>query len=132
MLFRSIRVAPAIPSGWDFDGSVYVRGRTKVDAQVRNGTVTTLVIEAGTTESLKIRNPWAEQSVDVVTETGTKVVKGATGPVITFQGVAGTKYLVEKHGEPILNRSFAPVSGSPASQAKQLRSVQIGLSSDSR
>lgn len=127
-----IRVAPAIPSGWDFDGSVYVRGRTKVDAQVRNGAVVTLVIEDGTTEPLKIRNPWPEHSVDVVTGTGTKVLKEAHGPVIAFKGEAGTKYLVEKHGEPVLNRRVAPVSGSPARLAKQLGSVQIGLSRDSQ
>ena len=128
-----IRVAPAIPAGWDFDGSVYVRGRTKVDAQVRNGAVATLVIEAGTTAPLKIRNPWPDQSVDVVTgKTGVKVVKGAVGPVISFQGVAGTTYLIEKQEEPILNRRFAPVSGSPARLAKQLGSVQIGLSRDSQ
>jgi hypothetical protein len=53
-----IRIAPAIPPGWDFDGSVYVTGKTKVDVQVRDGKATTVVIESGTAQKLKIRNPW--------------------------------------------------------------------------
>jgi len=48
-----IRIAPAIPPGWDFDGSVYVTGKTKVDVQVRDGKATTVVIESGTAQKLK-------------------------------------------------------------------------------
>ena len=128
-----IRIAPAIPPGWDFDGSVYVRGKTRVDVQTRNGAVNTVVIEAGTTQMLKVRNPWPGKAVDVVTgETGETVVKSATGQVIEFAAVAGTKYLVKNHNEPIAMKSFAPVSGTPASSAKVLGPVQIGLFGDSR
>ena len=70
----------AIPPGWDFDGTVYVRGRTKVEVQTRNGTITTVAIEAGTTHLLKIRNPWPGRPVDVISgKTGAKIVKGAVG-----------------------------------------------------
>lgn len=123
-----IRIAPAIPSGWAFDGSVFVRGKTKVDVQVRNGVPTTIVIESGTAQLLKVRNPWPGRPIDVlVGKTGTRVVDQVTGPVITFRGAADTNYLVERHSFPIANQRFAPVSGTPATSAKKLGPVQLGL-----
>jgi hypothetical protein len=91
-----IRVASAVPPGWDFDGSVYVRGKTKVGVQTRNGGVTAVVIEAGATQPLKIRNPWPGKPVDVISRnTGKTVVSLATSPIIEFTGTAGSSYIVE-------------------------------------
>ncbi len=116
-----IRIAPAIPPGWDFDGSVYVRGNTKVDVQTRNGTVTTVVIEAATTRPIKIRNPWPARAVDVISgKTGLPVLKGTVGPEIEFPAVAGTCYLLEVQGESAAARHFAPVSGASAASARRL------------
>ena len=126
-----IRIAPAIPPGWDFDGSVFVRGKTKVDVQVRNGIVTTAVIEAGATQSFKVRNPWPGKQVNVVSgKTDAVLVKASSNAVITFSGTAGTKYLLELKDAPITNERFAPVSGEPATSAKRLGGVQIGLFPD--
>lgn len=123
-----IRLAPAVPPGWNVDGSVSVRGKTRVDVQVREGRVTTAVIEAGTTGRLRIRNPWPGEAVDVVSGSAmSKVVKGITGPVIVFRVVAGTSYLLERQGAPIGGEGFAPVTGTPAITAKKLEKVQIGL-----
>jgi len=123
-----IRVAPAIPPGWDFDGAVSVRGKSKVDFQVRSGGVTTLLIEAGSTQHFKVRNPWPGQTVDVLSgQEGTGILQGAMGPVIEFDGVAGTSYLIERHEDPFTTRRFMPVDGTPASVPKRLGSVQIGI-----
>ncbi|MBT9332432.1 glycosyl hydrolase family 95 catalytic domain-containing protein [Paracidobacterium acidisoli] len=122
-----IRIAPAIPSGWDFDGSVYVRGKTKVDVQVTKGVVTTAVIEAGTTEQLKVRNPWPGRKVDVISSTGAKAITADSGPVLTFHAVAGTRYLLAPQDAPSSAQPFAPVTGTPATAAKRLGPVQIGL-----
>jgi len=128
-----IRIAPAIPPGWDFDGSVFVRGNTKVDVQVRNGVPTTVVIESGSAQLLRVRNPWPGQAMDVVIgKTGAKAVDDETGPVILFRAAAGANYLVERHSFPIANRRFAPVSGTPAASAKRLGPVQLGLFSTPR
>jgi lysophospholipase L1-like esterase len=122
-----IRLAPATPHGWNFDGSVYVRGKTRVDVQVRDGYVTTGVIEAGSAQLLRVLNPWPGQAVDVVSGSDmTKVVNGVTGPVIEFRAKAGTSYLL-KLQEKRTDASFAPVTGVPATMAKRLGSVQIGL-----
>jgi lysophospholipase L1-like esterase len=123
-----IRLAPATPRGWNFDGSVYVRGKTRVDLQVRDGRVTTVVIEAGTTQSFRIRNPWPGEIVDVISgRTRAKIVSGATNSVITFRGLAGTRYRLERHEAPDADASIAPVTGKQAVTAKRLGKVQIGL-----
>lgn len=123
-----IRLAPAVPPEWKIDGSVYVRGKTRVDVQVREGRVTTAVIEAGTTGPLRIRNPWPGEAVDVVAGAArSKVVNGAMDSVIVFRAVAGKSYLVKRHGTPPDDERFAPVSGTRAVTAKRLGTVQIGL-----
>jgi alpha-L-fucosidase 2 len=123
-----IRIAPAIPPGWDVSGSVYVQGKTKVDVQVTHGEATTVVIESGIVQPLKLRNPWPGQAVDVVSaKTGAKLVDGSVGPIIAFKAVAGTNYLVERQASPTSNQPFAPVSGAPATSAKKLGPVQLGL-----
>ena len=128
-----IRIAPAIPPGWDFDGSVYVRGRTKVDVQVRDGKATTVVIESGAVQKIKLRNPWPGHEVDVISgKTGQSIKTSANGPLINFEASAGTSYLVEQHSEHSKMRPFAPVTGKPAALAKRLGPVQIGLFSAER
>ena len=123
-----IRIAPAIPHGWDFDGSVYVRGKTKVDVQTRSGIPTTVAIEAGTTGALRVRNPWPGQSVHVVaTHTGKTITGDTVGPVLRFHAVAGNSYLLERSGMPIASLPFTPISGAVATTAKKLGPVQLGL-----
>ena len=123
-----IRIAPAVPPGWDIDGSVYVRGRTKVDVQIRNGAITTAVIEAGTTQQLKVRNPWPGQPIDVRSgKTVVKVIPDVAGTTLTFPVVAGISYQIKRKNIPVTNPTFEAVSGTPSSSAKKLGSVQIGL-----
>jgi hypothetical protein len=123
-----IRIAPAIPSGWDFEGSVFVRGKTKVDVQIRNGAVTTAVIEAGTTGLLQVRNPWPGQPIEIVSgRGGAMIAKSANAPVIKFHADAGTSYLIEKRDQPFTNLPYAEITGTAASSARKLSNVQIGL-----
>lgn len=123
-----LRIAPAVPPGWDVDGSVYVQGRTKVDVQVRDGMVTTVVIEADTAQNLRVRNPWPGQMVDIIAgSSGARVVKGDSRSVLTFHATAGVRYLLEREGSPVSAMRFAPVSGTPARTAKRMGGVQIGL-----
>jgi hypothetical protein len=123
-----IRIAPAIPPGWDFEGSVYARGKTKVNVQMRNGVVTAVVIEAGRDRQIKLRNPWPGNPVDVIsTKTGKTVAAGVTGGVIEFSVAAGEAYIVENHGRAGAPERRFTVSGTPATGARKLGPVQIGL-----
>jgi len=122
-----IRIAPAIPTGWDFEGSVSVRGETRVDVQTKNGVVTTAVIESGLTQKLRVRNPWPGQAVNIVSSGGTTVVKGNSEPVLSFHGTRGISYSLELVKARLSSFRFSAVSGTPAQTAKTLGRVQIGI-----
>lgn len=123
-----IRVAPAIPPGWDFEGTVAVRGKTKVDVQTRDGRPVTVVIEPGSAQTIRLRNPWPGERVDVIESgSGRSVVTSDAGATIEFSARAGERYLVARHDAPVKRMEFAPVRGVPASQAKRLGTVQIGI-----
>lgn len=123
-----IRIAPAVPAGWEFDGSVFVRGRAKVDVQVRGGVPTTVVIECGIAQLIKLRNPWPGEPVDVVAGKGSaRLVSASRAEIIAFRATAGVNYLVERHNSPATGLPFAAVSGAPATTVKKLGPVQLGL-----
>jgi hypothetical protein len=124
-----IRIAPAIPPGWDFDGSMYVRGKTRIDVQTRNGSVAAVFIEAGSPQKVTIRNPWPNESVDIVSADTGKPVVLTTSEMIEFAATTGSAYILERHGS---NAHFEPVSGTPASSAKRFGRVQIGLFRDAK
>jgi hypothetical protein len=121
-----LRVAPALPSGWDVDARLPIRGKSWVDVQTRNGAVTTLVIEAGASQKIELRNPWPGQSVDVLlTKTGKPVLAASSAAVLEFPAIAGASYQIQPHGSA--TPAFAPITGTPATTPKQLGPVHIGL-----
>jgi alpha-L-fucosidase 2 len=124
----TIRIAPAIPPGWNFDRSVYVSGKTRVDVQVRAGTMITAVTECGIDQPLEVRNPWPGSAVNLLAGGTNKLIRRAEqGDLIKFQGVAGKSYLLERVDDPVAKIQFSVVDGDPAQRAKHLGSEQIGL-----
>lgn len=125
-----IRIAPAIPPGWDFDGSVYARGKTKVSVQTRSGRVTAVIIESGTTHIIKVRNPWTNEAVDVLSAKTGRVAPAGRDATLEFNATAGDIYTLEPHD----NRHAPPepVTGAPATSAKRFGRVQIGLFHEER
>jgi hypothetical protein len=118
-----IRIAPAVPRAWDFGGTVWVRNRTRVDVQTRAGVPDTVVIDAGSSETLDIRNPWPGEPVEVVDANGKTAVRG-TGSILELPVRQGKSYLLQ----PAESRTqeFAPISGEASQQPKKLGTVQIG------
>jgi hypothetical protein len=126
----TLRFAPAWPSDWNGSGTVYVQGNTKVDVQVEGGTLATAAIQAGSTTTMSVRNPWPGKQAQVVNgSTGAVVVAATTATTLTVPVVAGSSYLVEQPGSPTTSMTFAQVTGSQATTIKTLGGkVQIGLS----
>jgi hypothetical protein len=124
-----VRIAPAWPAGWDADGTVYIQHRGKVDVQMRDGTPVTVAIEAGADGVIAVRNPWPGQRVEVVAgdRSGHRVVAPTSAGVVTVPARAGHSYLVQRVGSEHGPATFAPVTGAPATEAKHLGPVQIGL-----
>jgi hypothetical protein len=124
-----LRIAPAWPGDWDADATVYIQHRSKVDVQVREGVPVTVAIEAGADTSIEVRNPWPGQQVEVVAGDGERatVVAPTSADRFTVPVAAGESYLVQRVDDPTTGASFAPVTGTPAVEAKHLGPVQIGL-----
>ncbi|HEY0808335.1 MAG TPA: hypothetical protein VGD84_24925, partial [Pseudonocardiaceae bacterium] len=128
-----LRIAPAWPGGWDVSGTVTVQNNTKVDVQVQGGTPVTVAIQAGANQTMQVRSPWPGQSVQVVNgSSGAVVVSATTAGTLAVPVTAGQSYLVEPTSAPTTSLPFAQVTGTPATTAKHLGSVQIGLDATSR
>ncbi len=122
-----IRIAPAIPPKWNFDGSVAVRKGTSVAVQVRDGEVTKVVIDVRQSQKLLIRSPWAGETVEVIAvRTGKAVVAASNDGVISFTATAGNRYRLLRTHHESKDASWV-VSGVPASNYRKLGAVQIGL-----
>ena len=124
----TLRIAPAWPSGWNAAGTVYIQGGSKVDVQIEGGVITTAAIQAVTTETMAVRNPWPGQQAEVVNgSTGAVVVSATTSATFSVPVTAGSSYLIEQPSAPTTSLPFAQVTGVQATAAKHLGNVQIGL-----
>lgn len=123
-----IRIAPAWPKGWDADATVYIRQRSKVDLQIRDGVPGTVVIEAGIDGRMAVRNPWPGKATEAVESDSGKRVAGADGQnVLSFDAQAGKAYLIQRVDQPSTNLPYAAIDGSAASEPKTLGTRHIGL-----
>jgi hypothetical protein len=122
-----LRIVPAWPQGWDGAGTIYVQGQSKVDVQVKGGTVTLVVVEAGSTGMMQVRNPWSGQAATVVDgTTGATAVASTSSATFALPVVAGHWYAIV----PASQSGSLPsvmVTGTPATSTKTLGPVSIGL-----
>jgi len=123
----TLRIAPAWPSTWDADGTVFVQHQGRVHVQIRGGNLVTVSLDAGATGSVTVRNPWPGQSVTVVDGAGTAVLTGATGTTFTIPAQAGTSYLIQRTSSPTTALPFWQVTGSPATTTRSLGNRTIGI-----
>src|SRR5579859_2030584 len=123
-----IRIDPAFPKEWDVDGQVAVRGKTRVDVQIRGGVVRSARIEAGTTQRLKVRNPWGESEVEIAADH--QPALKMKGKELEFPVIAGRSYQLTVPGNTANPPSDNEVTGTVATTAKKLGPVQIGIFAD--
>ena len=125
----TLRFAPAWPSTWSASGTVYIQGGSKVDVQVENGTLATAAIQAGSTGTITVRNPWSGSQAEVVNgSTGAVVVAATTASTFSVPVTSGDSYLVEQPSQLTTSMTFAQVTGTQATTYKTLSGkVQIGL-----
>ncbi|WP_405669900.1 RICIN domain-containing protein [Streptomyces sp. NBC_01530] len=129
-----LRIAPALPSGWDADGTVYVQGGHRVSVQVHGGTITTVGINAGSTGTMNVRNPWPGHRVQVVDggDESTVVVAATSAAQISIPVTNGHSYLVQQPSDPVSAHTVVSVTGTPATQMRTLGSASIGLPATSK
>ncbi|RAG85581.1 hypothetical protein DN069_11500 [Streptacidiphilus pinicola] len=124
-----LRIAPALPPGWDADGTEYIHGGSTVSVQVHGGVIGTVGIHAGSTGIVTMRNPWPGQSVEVVdgTDESTVVVAPTTASQFSIPTTAGNSYLVQPVAAPVSGMTFAQLTGVPATTVSHLGTVRIGI-----
>ncbi len=120
-----IRINPAFPSDWDVQGEVAVRGNTRVEVSVSHGAVKEVIIRAGSSAKLKIRNPWGQGEAELVSA-GRPAIK-LTGTTFEFDAVSGRAYKLYRKGESSASTEPREISGTAPNTAKKLGPVQIGI-----
>jgi len=124
-----IRINPAFPKQWDVDGQVAVRDKTKIDVRLRDGAVQGVIVEAGTAGRIKIRNPWGDSPVELISQGDLKTaLKGET---LEFSALAGRSYRLQAAGRTA-DRASDEITGVPAATARKLGPVQIGIFAEAR
>jgi hypothetical protein len=122
-----LRLMPALPQGWDAEGTIFIQGNSKVDFQTKGGSLVVAIVHAGSTGSLQVRNPWSGQSAIVLDgSTGTTVVASTSSAMLSVPMTTGHWYAIL----PSSAMSQVPtvvVTGTPASKPRTLGSVSIGL-----
>lgn len=124
-----LRIAPALPAGWDADLTLPLQNKNILALQVHGGVIGTVGITAGSTGSIVIRSPWPGQSVDVVdgADETTVVVAATTAGQFSIPTVAGHSYLVQPVAAPVSGMTVAGVTDTAATVASHLSRAQIGL-----
>ena len=126
-----LRIAPALPPGWDAEGTVFLQRRSKAHIQVQDGVLTTAAIESGSDHHMQIRNPWPGAEVQVVDgrHPSRVIVPTTTAATFTLRARRGRAYVVQRPSAPTASLARAPVTGMPATQARHLAGskAQIGL-----
>jgi hypothetical protein len=121
-----IRVAPAWPTAWSGSGTVFVQGKSKVDVQIVNGAVAFAVLDAGSTATVKVRNPWGTTSVTVIDSATMQAVGAAsTSATISINAQAGHAYLIKKTADA--TPTAVKVTGTAATAVKKVGTRTIGL-----
>ena len=126
-----LRIAPALPPGWDAEGTVFLQHRSKVHVQIQDGDINTVAIESGSDHPIRMRNPWPGAAVEVVDgrHPDEVVVPATTDGTFTLDAERDGAYVVQRPSAPTAALEHAPISGTPAAQARHLAGTraQIGL-----
>jgi hypothetical protein len=122
-----LRIAPAWPSSWDVDGTVFIRDNSKVHVQIKGGQVITVVLVSGKTGNKTVVNPWGTQSVNVVNAgSGAVVVSATTASQFTIPVTSGQAYIIQLVAQPLSSYTYGQVTANPATAKKTLGPVKLG------
>ncbi len=122
-----VHVAPAWPHDWDVAGSVQIEGGHRISTEVHDGVPSVVGIQAGSRDTLHLRNPWYGQEVRVVDSHGRVVAAPGSADVLTLQTTPNMSYTVERVAVPLSSFHFAPLTGQPASAVKTVGNRVLGI-----
>jgi hypothetical protein len=112
-------------TNWSVSGTVFVQGKSKVHVQFQNGALAFSVLEAGTTGTFSVRNPWSGTQATVVDDAGQQVVAPTAGATLAVSVQQGRSYLIKRSGDA--TPSPVQVTGTAATAVKRLASRTLGV-----
>jgi len=131
-----IRIAPAWPDGWGGDVQLDVVGNHRVSTQIRDGTPWYVGIEAGSEDTLRIRNPWDVNPFHVIDGrarpgTGPDDPEPVIGPTTTNEVALsvspGETYVMERSQGPLTTSAFGSISDEPPDGPRSFEGARIGI-----
>ncbi|MEU4607035.1 hypothetical protein AB0F43_28975 [Kribbella sp. NPDC023972] len=122
-----VQVAPAWPKEWDVAGSVEIEGGHRISTEVRDGVPSLVGIQAGSRESLRVRNPWPGQEVRVIDARGRTVVEATSAEVVTVPVLPHASYVVERVAVPLSSFKHVTLTGEHASAVKTVGTRMLGV-----
>jgi hypothetical protein len=120
-----LRIAPAWPTGWSVSGTVYLRGRSKVHVHFQSGALAFAVLDAGSTGTVDVRNPWSGQATAVIDAAGQQIVAPTTAAMLAISAQQGRSYLIKRSSDPA--PAAVQVNGTAAATIKTFNSRTIGV-----
>jgi hypothetical protein len=121
-----LRIGPAWPQAWDAAGSVFIQGGSKVDVQLKGGKVIVAFVEAGTSGTIQVRNPWTSGAATVIDgATASTVVAATSAGTFPLPMVQGHWYAIVAGGTGAV--PSVTVTGTAATAPKTLGQARLGL-----
>jgi hypothetical protein len=121
----TVRIAPAWPTGWGVTGGVYVQGRSRVDVQLQKGALSFAVLDAGTTGTVSVKNPWSGTQVTVIDSAGQQVVAPTSSAMLSVKTQQGRAYLIKRSSDP--TPAAVHVTGTAATSVKTYNTRTLGI-----
>ncbi|GIF63872.1 hypothetical protein Ais01nite_19070 [Asanoa ishikariensis] len=120
----TVRVASAIPAGWTVEGSALIAGGHRISTQVSGGEPNEVGIQAGSTDTIRIQNPWPGKAIEVVDGRGKAVVRSTRSDTVDVNVSAGKSYTLKRVDRDF---RFDRIEGRPAGAVKRLGTQTLGV-----
>jgi alpha-L-fucosidase 2 len=122
-----LRVAPAWPDDWSADATIALHYGGKARVLIRKGQLQGVALQAGARSTLRLHNPWPNQSVEIIDSSKPdKPLQVSSASIFEISVQPEQTYIVRRsvgHSGPAL---FEAASGVPATAPKVLGAA-IGL-----
>ena len=122
-----LRVAPAWPNDWSADATIALHYGGKARVLIRKGQLQGVALQAGARSTLRLRNPWPNQSVEIIDlSKPDRPLQVSSASIFEISVQSQETYIVQRsldrHGLAL----FEATSGLPATAPKVLGAA-IGL-----
>jgi hypothetical protein len=122
-----LRVAPAWPDDWSADATIALHYGGKARVLIRKGQLQGVALQAGARSTLRLRNPWPNQSVEITDSSKPdKPLQVSSASIFEISVQPRQTYIVQRSVDHVGLALFEAASGVPATTPKVLGAA-IGL-----